>query len=107
MRRTRRRGHDLASVTLACAVMDDGHARLAYGSVGPRPLLVTDDTGVLADATATAEARARLLDRLLAGASPSARSMRASPAYRLAMLRVLAVRAADIAARRVAGGAAA
>ena len=107
LRRTRRRGHDLASVTLACAVMDDGHARLAYGSVGPRPLLVTDDTGVLADATASAEARARLLDRLLAGASPSARSMRASPAYRLAMLRVLAVRAADIAARRVAGGAAA
>jgi hypothetical protein len=33
--------------------------------------------------------------------------MRASPAYRLAMLRVLALRAADIAARRVAGGAAA
>ncbi len=107
LRRTRRRGHDLASVTLACAVMDDGHARLAYGSVGPRPLLVTDDSGVLADATASAQARDLLLDRLLEAASPSPRSMRASPAYRLAMLRVLALRAADIAARRVAGGAAA
>ncbi|HEY7942313.1 MAG TPA: xanthine dehydrogenase family protein subunit M [Candidatus Limnocylindrales bacterium] len=107
LRRTRRRGHDLASVTLACAVMDDGRARLAYGSVGPRPLLVTDESGVLADSTAPAEARDRLLDRLLGAASPSPKSMRASPAYRLAMLRVLALRAADIAARRVAGGAAA
>ena len=107
LRRTRRRGHDLASVTLACAVTDDGRARLAYGSVGPRPLLVTDDSGVLADAASSAEARDLLLDRLLEAASPSPKSMRASPAYRLAMLRVLAVRAADIAARRVTGGAAA
>ena len=70
LRRTRRRGHDLASVTLACAVLDDGRARLAYGSVGPRPLLVTDDSGVLADRAASAEARDLLLDRLLAGGQP-------------------------------------
>ncbi|HTS14174.1 MAG TPA: xanthine dehydrogenase family protein subunit M [Candidatus Sulfotelmatobacter sp.] len=105
LRRTRRRGHDLASVTLACAVDDEGRLRLAYGSVGPRPLLVTDDTGVLADPAASAEARGLVLDRLLAAASPSPRSMRASPAYRLAMLRVLAVRAADLATGRVLGGA--
>ena len=49
VRRTRRRGHDLASVTLACAVQADGTTRLAYGSLGPRPVLVTDETGVLAD----------------------------------------------------------
>lgn len=107
LRRTRRRGHDLASVTLACAVLDDGRVRLAYGSVGPRPLLVTDDSGVLTDGTASPEARDLVLDHLLEAASPSPRSMRASPAYRLAMLRVLALRAVDIAARRVTGGAAA
>ncbi len=107
LRRTRRRGHDLASVTLACAVLDDGRVRLAYGSVGPRPLLVTDDSGVLTDGAATPEARDLVLDHLLEAASPSPRSMRASPAYRLAMLRVLALRAVDIAARRVVGGAAA
>ena len=39
VRRTRRRGHDLASVTLCCAVDDAGVTRLAYGSVGPRPVL--------------------------------------------------------------------
>ncbi|HEY4753763.1 MAG TPA: FAD binding domain-containing protein, partial [Candidatus Limnocylindrales bacterium] len=33
-RRTRRRGHDLASVTLACSVDTAGVARIAYGSVG-------------------------------------------------------------------------
>jgi len=36
LRRTRRRGHDLASVTLACSVAGDGITRIAYGSLGPR-----------------------------------------------------------------------
>ena len=50
-RRTRRRGHDLASVTVAVAVDDDGVARLAFGSLGPRPLLVVDESGRLATRT--------------------------------------------------------
>ena len=45
VRRTRRRGHDLASVTLTCAVREAGLTRLAYGSLGPRPLLVSDKSG--------------------------------------------------------------
>ena len=45
VRRTRRRGHDLASVTLACAVRPGSRVTLAYGSVGPRPWLVTDASG--------------------------------------------------------------
>ena len=78
--------------------------RLAYGSVGPRPILVSDASGVLTDRAASPEARGLALDRLFAAASPSPRSMRASPAYRLAMLRVLAQRAVDIATVRLAGG---
>ena len=104
LRRTRRRGHDLASVTLACAVLEDGSVRLAYGSVGPRPHLRVDDSGVLADPGASPEARTAVLEPLLAAATPSARSMRASPEYRLAMLRVLAVQALEIANGRLAGG---
>jgi carbon-monoxide dehydrogenase medium subunit len=104
VRRMRRRGHDLASVTLACAVLHDGGVRLAYGSVGPRPLLVSDDSGVLTDPGASPAAKAAILDRLLAAASPSPRSMRASPEYRLAMLRVLAVRALDVAHDRLMDG---
>jgi carbon-monoxide dehydrogenase medium subunit len=102
VRRTRRRGHDLASVTLACAIEPGGRASLAYGSVGPRPVLGVDESGVLADPAAPAEDRARVLDGLFAAASPSPTSMRASPAYRLAMLRVLANRALETARARLA-----
>lgn len=105
LRRTRRRGHDLASVTLTCSVDDAGVTRIAYGSVGPRPVLRLDDSGLLADPNAAEAAREAVLERLLADASPSPRSMRASPDYRLAMLRVLGWRAIRIAADRLAMGA--
>ena len=104
VRRTRRRGHDLASVTLACAVMADGVTRLAYGSLGPRPLLVSDETGLLADPAAPMEAKAARLHALFVDASPSPRSMRASPEYRLAMLQVLGLRAVATAVGRLATG---
>ena len=105
VRRTRRRGHDLASVTLAVAVLEDGVTRLAYGSLGPRPVLVVDDTGVLADPGAPARAKMERLEALFVDASPSPRSMRASPEYRLAMLHVLGLRAIDTAIERLTGGA--
>lgn len=103
-RRTRRRGHDLASVTLSVAVDGSGTTRLAYGSVGPRPVLFVDETGVLADPAASAEAKAQVLERAFADASPSPRSMRASPEYRLAMLRVLGARAIRTAIDRLTPG---
>ena len=80
-RRTRRRGHDLASVTLAVSTDERGTTRLAFGSVGPRPLLFVDESG------------APDLEDWFAHARPSPTSMRASSDYRLAMLRVLADRA--------------
>jgi CO/xanthine dehydrogenase FAD-binding subunit len=101
-RRTRRRGHDLASVTLAVAIGEDGTTRLSYGSVGPRPVLAVDETGVLADPAASDDAKRERLDALFADASPSPTSMRASPAYRLAMLRVLGLRAIRTATERLA-----
>ena len=102
VRRTRRRGHDLASVTLACAVTADGVTRIGYGSLGPRPLLVVDETGVLADPGSSDLARLARLDALFVDASPSPRSMRASPEYRLAMLRVLGLRAVAASVARLA-----
>lgn len=103
-RRTRRRGHDLASVTLTCSVDERGTTRIAYGSVGPRPMLAVDESGVLADPNAPVAAKAAVLERMFADASPSPRSMRASPAYRLAMLRVLGARAVLAASDRLAEG---
>jgi carbon-monoxide dehydrogenase medium subunit len=103
-RRTRRRGHDLASVTLTCGVDAMGTTRVAFGSVGPRPLLRVDATGVLADRGAAPDAKAAIFESLFADASPSARSMRAGPEYRLAMLRVLGRRALATACERLAAG---
>jgi CO/xanthine dehydrogenase FAD-binding subunit len=102
VRRTRRRGHDLASVTLACAVDAGGGTRIAYGSVGPRPLLVSDDTGLLADPTGSDDAKRARLAELFADASPSPTSMRAGPDYRVAMLHVLGLRAIRVAMARLA-----
>lgn len=99
-RLVRRRGTDLASVTLCGAVDADGRTILSYGSVGPRAFLVRDESGVLADAGAAPDSRAAVLEELLAQASPSPRSIRASPDYRLAMLRVLAMRALSVALAR-------
>ena len=102
VRRTRRRGHDLASVTLCCGVDTAGVTRIAYGSVGPRPILGVDESGVLADPAAPDAAKEPIFERIFAGASPSARSMRASPEYRQAMLRVLGARALRVAIDRLA-----
>jgi CO/xanthine dehydrogenase FAD-binding subunit len=101
LRRTRRRGHDLASVTLACAVDERGVTRVAYGSVGPRPVLAVDESGTLADPSAPEAARTAILERMLADARPSPTSMRAGPEYRLAMLRVLGRRALATAIERL------
>lgn len=104
-RLVRRRGTDLASVTMCAAVDAADGVRLAYGSVGPRVFLVGDSSGVLADTDAAERDRNAVLEGLLSQATPSARSIRAAPDYRLAMLRVLAIRAIKRALdRRSAGG---
>jgi CO/xanthine dehydrogenase FAD-binding subunit len=90
-RRTRRRGHDLASVTMAVLIDEAGGTRLAFGSVGPRPVVF---------AAADGEPP---LEEWFATASPSPTSMRASPDYRQAMLRVLAARALAQARQRLDG----
>lgn len=89
-RRTRRRGHDLASVTIAVSVDERGGTRLSYGSLGPRPWVFASDTGEPP------------LEEWFARAAPSPTSMRASPDYRLAMLRVLADRTLAAARERLA-----
>lgn len=97
VRMTRRKGTDLASVTLCASVDEDGVTRIAFGSVGPRAWLRVDETGTLADPNAQEEARTRVLEEVFADASPSLRSLRASPDYRRAMLRVLGARAVEAA----------
>jgi CO/xanthine dehydrogenase FAD-binding subunit len=96
-RLVRRRGTDLASVTMGVSVDADGRTQVAYGSVGPRAFLVADESGTLADPEAEPGARAAVLSELLSQATPSPRSIRAGPDYRRAMLPVLAMRALTVA----------
>lgn len=94
-RRTRRRGHDLASVTVAVAI-SGSEARLAFGSLGPRPRLLVGPAG----------SEQELLARAQSEAMPSPTSMRAGPEYRLAMLGVLGRRAIEAARASLRGAAA-
>jgi carbon-monoxide dehydrogenase medium subunit len=95
-RLTRRRGVDLATVSVAAGVGPDGALALGMGAVGPRPLLTEVPGPVdLADDTAVGEA----VDRLVSVATPIS-DVRGSREYRLATLRVLARRAIHAAARR-------
>jgi CO/xanthine dehydrogenase FAD-binding subunit len=95
-RLTRRRGVDLATVSVAAGVGADGALVLAMGAVGPRPLRTEFPGPVdLADDAALSAA----LDGLLAVATPIS-DVRGSREYRLATLRVLAKRAVLAAADR-------
>lgn len=101
-RMTRRRGVDLATVNLACAVSSDGVARLAFGAVGPRAFLATDETGTLAGGTADHASQDEILRRMTAEATPIS-NLRASREYREAMLLVLGRRALRTARERLTG----
>ena len=104
-RRTRRRGHDLASVTLACSVSrrrrDADRLRQRRAAAGARRGRRAGCSRTRARPTPT---RPRCSTQLFADASPSPTSMRASPEYRLAMLRVLGLRGVAAAHRASGGG---
>ena len=88
---TRRRGVDLATINLCCLVTGSGESRFAYGAVGPRPFVVDDASGMLADPAAPPDAREAALARMLSYASPIS-DVRADRDYREAMLRVMSRR---------------
>ena len=89
---TRRYGVDLASVNLCCLVTAAGETRFAFGAVGPRPFLVRDESGALADRQTHAAARDEILHTLIQHATPIS-DVRADRDYRIAMLAVMSRRA--------------
>ena len=100
---TRRRGVDLASVNLCCRVDAEGRVSFGLGAVGPRPLLVVDESRRLVDSQVPEEERAQLLRQLLSVATPIS-DVRAGADYRRAMLEVWADRALSGALQRLSGG---
>lgn len=99
-RMTRRRGVDLATVSVCCSVSPRGVTTFGFGAVGPRPLLAIDEGGTLADPSADPQQQENVLRQLTAVATPIG-NVRASREYREAMLLVLSRRALDAARRRV------
>ena len=81
---TRRKGVDLASVNLACALERSGRARFGFGAVGPTPLVAETTLDELAGDDGW--------DRLLSVTSPIS-DVRAGAEYRRAMLQVHSRRA--------------
>jgi CO/xanthine dehydrogenase FAD-binding subunit len=99
-RLTRRRGVDLASLTVSCLVKKSGEARIALGAVAPTPLVISDNGSLVAEIRGNASLTAATLDRLVAHASPIS-DVRASRDYRSAMLRVFIRRTLQRAADRL------
>ncbi len=95
-RLTRRRGVDLATVSVAAGIHADGRVVLGLGAVGPRPILTALDAPV---DVGDEQALVRDLDERLEIATPIS-DVRASREYRVAMVRVLARRAVLAAADR-------
>ena len=83
-RLTRRRGVDLAILSVCCLVDPEGEVRFGLGAVGPRPFLVRDSA-----AAGVGSAADERFAALLAKASPIT-DVRASRDYRQAMITVLA-----------------
>jgi carbon-monoxide dehydrogenase medium subunit len=98
---TRRRGVDLATINLCCMVDASGRTAFAYGAVGPRPFLVADDSGVLAEPSSPHSAKDEVLRQLLAHSDPIS-DVRGSREYRQAMLQVMSWRALRTAIDRLA-----
>lgn len=99
-RMTRRRGVDLATVSVCCSVSAAGETRFAFGAVGPRPFLVTDASGTLADAAGERDGQDGILRGMTAQARPIS-NVRASREYRQDMLLVLSRRALETARQRL------
>jgi len=90
-RLTRRRGVDLATINMACALDSRGQALFAFGAAGPTALLVREDSGRLAAPDLEDREARRLLETLTSRTSPIG-DIRAGLDYRTAMLAVLARR---------------
>ncbi|MEL6985387.1 MAG: FAD binding domain-containing protein [Actinomycetota bacterium] len=99
-RLTRRRGVDLATVSVAAGLSSDGIVTLGFGAVGPTPLVARSSESI---DPADASAIDRVVAELIEITSPIS-DVRAGETYRRAMTAVLARRAIVAAGGTTNGG---
>ncbi len=101
LRLTRRRGFDLATVSVACLLTpDNGQARFGLGAVAPTPRLAIDESGALSEAATDPATIDAALKKLAEQATPIT-DVRASKKYREAMLLALMRKAWQVTAGRL------
>jgi CO/xanthine dehydrogenase FAD-binding subunit len=87
-RLTRRKGVDLATVNVACAIDCSGVTTFVFGAAGPTPIVARDDTGDLAGPDLPETRREELLAALVGRTRPIS-DVRSGREYRLAMLQTI------------------
>ncbi len=90
-RLTRRKGVDLATINLCCQVNTSGLTRFVLGAVGPVPVFVEENDGLLTSPEQSEKAKKACMETLMQKATPIT-DVRASKEYRQAMLAVLGYR---------------
>lgn len=98
-RLTRRRGVDLATINLACAVDAEGVTTFVFGAAGPTAVTARDESGLLAQPDLGETRREQLLQSLVGKTSPIS-DVRSGEEYRRAMLLTLARRVLEQALQR-------
>jgi carbon-monoxide dehydrogenase medium subunit len=100
---TRRRGVDLATLSVCTLVNGRNEGRFAFGAVAPTPILATDDGAIVTRASTAGADLSAILRPLFADANPIS-DVRGSREYRLAMLDVITRRTLAAALDRLQSG---
>ncbi len=99
---TRRRGVDLATINVACAIDAGGVATFVFGAAGPTAVIAREQSGSLARPELDEGQREKLLQSLVQQTSPIS-DVRAGKEYRQAMLLTISRRVLEQAQKRRAG----
>lgn len=97
---TRRRGVDLATVSVCALVSAEGEGRFAFGAVAPTPVLAVDHGEAVAAANDPSADLSAALGALFSNTSPIT-DVRGSREYRLAMLEAMTRRTLAVALERL------
>lgn len=99
VRRSRIKGHDLAQISVAGFIKNEGGLKLALGAVAPIPVLL-EFADITKYSVKNEKIRAEVVDKVLSGINPIG-DQRASKEYRIAMAKYLTEQVLESLAKEV------